>query len=315
MCSSRTQYQRMAAIAQSEYEADEVSPNEGKENYGSIKASQYDQIANQECCEWGTRHTFALLSFLGFANMYAMRVNLSVAIVAMVNAPEQSNNTNIGQECPMQNHTNAKLINVDGNFDWDNKEQGLILGAFYCGYIVTQIPAGFLAEKYGGKWFYGLGVLCTSVFTLLTPVAAEVGVVLLVLCKVLSGLGEGMTFPAMHAMVSRWAPLGERSKFVTFIASGAQFGTFVGLSISGVLAAHISWPSLFYFFGVLGCIWFVFWIFLVVNTPQEHPRISLRELDYIENHILQTTNESLPSPPIRYYLNANFVYCYIILLI
>ena len=33
---------------------------------------------------WGTRHTFILMSFLGFANIYAMRVNLSVAIVAMV---------------------------------------------------------------------------------------------------------------------------------------------------------------------------------------------------------------------------------------
>jgi hypothetical protein len=34
---------------------------------------------------WGARHTFAFLAFLGFLNVYAMRVNLSVAIVAMVN--------------------------------------------------------------------------------------------------------------------------------------------------------------------------------------------------------------------------------------
>ncbi len=33
---------------------------------------------------WGARHTFTFLSFLGMANVYAMRVNLSVAIVAMV---------------------------------------------------------------------------------------------------------------------------------------------------------------------------------------------------------------------------------------
>ena len=35
---------------------------------------------------WGTRHTFALLSFLGFASIYIMRVNLSVTIVAMAKA-------------------------------------------------------------------------------------------------------------------------------------------------------------------------------------------------------------------------------------
>ena len=33
---------------------------------------------------WGVRHTFVILAFLGCANVYAMRVNLSVAIVAMV---------------------------------------------------------------------------------------------------------------------------------------------------------------------------------------------------------------------------------------
>ena len=38
---------------------------------------------------WGTRHTFAILAFLGFANVYAMRVNLSVAIVAMVNTSKK----------------------------------------------------------------------------------------------------------------------------------------------------------------------------------------------------------------------------------
>ena len=35
---------------------------------------------------FGVRHLFAGLAFMGFANVYAMRVNLSVAIVAMVNS-------------------------------------------------------------------------------------------------------------------------------------------------------------------------------------------------------------------------------------
>ena len=184
----------------------------------------------------------------------------------------------------------------------DSKEQGLILGAFYYGYVVTQIPGGFLAEKYGSKLLCGLGVLCTSVLTLLTPLAAEGGVALLVVCKVLSGFGEGMAYPALYAMFSKWLVLSERSKFITFIESGAQVGTVVSLSISGVLAAYISWQSVFYFCGVLGCIWFVFWVLLVFNTPQAHPRICSHELDYIANNIIRTRNEKLPSPPMRYYL-------------
>ena len=290
----------MPVFIEPELEPDETNLTGNEEHYGSIETPQHVQTTNTTRIRWGTRHTFALLSFLGFANIYAMRVNLSVAIVAMVSNSDRANNTNIGHECPMPNTTNSNKNNGGGEFDWDSKQQGLILGSFFYGYVATQIPAGFFSEKYGGKWFYGLGTLCTAVLTLLTPLAAKAGVGFFVGCRILEGLGEGMTYPAMHAMMSKWVPLNERSKFVTFIASGAQFGTVISLPISGVLAADVNWQSVFYVFGVLGCVWFVFWTFLVFNTPQTHPRISSEELHYIETNIIQTTRD-LPLPPIRYF--------------
>ena len=46
----------------------------------------YNELIKSYKGPWvGARHIFALLGFLGFVNVYAMRVNLSVAIVAMVN--------------------------------------------------------------------------------------------------------------------------------------------------------------------------------------------------------------------------------------
>ena len=102
-----------------------------------------------------------------------------------------------------------------------------------------------------------------------------------------------------NAMMSKWVPLNERSKFVTLIASGAQFGTVISLPISGVMAADINWQSVFYFFGALGCVWFIFWAFFIFSTPQTHPRISREELHYIESNILRTRTEELPFPPVR----------------
>jgi MFS family permease len=81
--------------------------------------------------------------------------------------------------------------------------QGLILGSFFYGYVLTQLPGGRLAELWGGKWLYGLGVLVTALFTLLTPWAAKTSVYLLVAVRVMEGLGEGVTFPAMHAMLGK----------------------------------------------------------------------------------------------------------------
>ena len=49
---------------------------------------------------------------------------------------------------------------------------------------------GYLAEKYGGKWFLGLGSLVTAVFTLLTPIAAKHSTTALIAVRVIEGLGE-----------------------------------------------------------------------------------------------------------------------------
>ena len=81
-----------------------------------------------------------------------------------------------------------------GEFNWDGDRQGLVLGSFFYGYILTQVPGGYLGERYGGKWLYGVGVLCTSVFTLLTPIAARIHVYVFLAVRILEGIGEVSTF-------------------------------------------------------------------------------------------------------------------------
>ena len=54
---------------------------------------------------------------------------------------------------------------------------------------------------------------------------------------------------------------------------GAQAGTMIALPVSGVLADEINWESVFYVFGVLGILWFIFWAYLCHNSPASHPRI------------------------------------------
>lgn len=78
----------------------------------------------------------------------------------------------------------------DGPFVWDKDIQGHILGSFFYGYLVSQIPAGMLAERYGGKWVFFIFIGVATLMTLLTPLAAQVSWQLLIVVRVLGGIGS-----------------------------------------------------------------------------------------------------------------------------
>ena len=78
---------------------------------------------------------------------------------------------------------------------------GLILSSFFYGYLLTNVPGGWLASKYGGKWVLGFGVLWGSILTLLTPIAATYSPYLLVVLRLLIGLGQVRKFLYMDLKV------------------------------------------------------------------------------------------------------------------
>ncbi|XP_076141753.1 sialin [Alosa pseudoharengus] len=246
------------------------------------------------CCS--ARYGLSVLACYGFFVAYALRVNLSVAMVDMLNTTSSSNASQ--SVCPR--HTSParpKHNHTASVYDWDSETQGWILGSFFYGYIVTQIPGGYLARKYGAKWLLGFGILCTVIFTLLTPVAADLGAGYLIAVRVLEGIGEGVTFPAMHAMWASWAPPMERSRLLTISYTGAQLGTVVALPLSGMICFYLDWTYVFYVFGVVGMVWFVLWAALVSNTPSTHPRISEQERLYIAASLkneLSPTSDYIP---------------------
>ncbi|XP_069671569.1 vesicular glutamate transporter 2-like isoform X2 [Periplaneta americana] len=236
------------------------------------------------------RYIVAIMAFFGFCNVYALRVNLSVAIVAMT-----SN----------YSHIENGTVSFRQDYPWSPEVQGLVLSSFFYGYIVTQIPGGWLATRIGGKKLFGIGVGVTAVVTLLTPALASANLYLLVLGRVLEGLFEGVTYPSIHAVWSRWAPPLERSRLATIAFSGSYFGTVISLPLSGMLAQYVGWPYIFYLFGVLALIWCLLWWYIVAETPQGDRRITDAELEYIRSSIGPSANHiKNVDPPWKRFLTS-----------
>ncbi|KAI5698092.1 hypothetical protein M8J75_001563 [Diaphorina citri] len=235
------------------------------------------------------RYVLAFMLFLAIANAYAMRAVLSLAITVMVSHEKRKSDPNA---CPL----GAQQY----EFDWDETTQGLILGSFYWGYVIMHIPGGLLAQKFGGKHTLGFGILSTAIFTILTPMAAYMGPVWLIVWRFFEGLGEGTTFPAANQLLAAWIPKTERGKVGAFVWAGIIMGTVISSSLTGLLLKLTNnyWPVVFYLFGAVAILWFVVWLFIGYSEPGSNPFISQKEMDYLEETIGSLTRrKDLPPTP------------------
>ena len=174
----------------------------------------------------GFRHVMLALCFLCSCLCYADRTNLSIALVAMRR-----------------------------ELGWDSQTAGSLLSAFFWGYLVTQVPGGIWAARYGAKCCLLTGLLLWSTLTVLTPACASSSTAALFAVRVLVGLSEGVAIPCLQALVAAWALPNERSSALAFVISGQFVGTILAYSCAGLVDEW--WPSIFYLFGFLGFVWAV----------------------------------------------------------
>ncbi|TDG48329.1 hypothetical protein AWZ03_005284 [Drosophila navojoa] len=236
----------------------------------------------------GERHMQIFLLFCGLMVGFAMRVNLSVAIVAMTELPE---------------------------YYWSERTKSLVLSSFFWGYVLTQVPAGVLARKFGAKATIVTGLSICSVLNVCTPICASLGGWQL-LCgvRLLEGVCQGVLYPSYHTLISAWVQPSERASLGTYAYMGAQFGTIVMLATSGILASLAGWASIFYIFGGVGCLWVAAYWLRGSSSPaqskyiseEEHQLIELAQAREVETK-LEQPKESLSTPWMSFFTSPAFL--------
>lgn len=139
-----------------------------------------------------------IMGMLGVMMAYTMRACLSISITQMVLPMKISWQQGQKGVCPIDemdvsNQTSYVVLPHDNYSDrlaWNEETQGMVLSAFYYGYIVMHIPGGIMAQRFGGKFIVAYTILSTSVLTLLTPTMARLGPTHLMALRFIQGLGE-----------------------------------------------------------------------------------------------------------------------------
>ncbi|XP_017839852.1 putative inorganic phosphate cotransporter [Drosophila busckii] len=230
-----------------------------------VKTGNY---ANQRI--FGRRHVQCILCFFCLSLAYAWRVNLSVAIVAMAKSNDSE--------------TDSDSIFSVKKYEVNSVQQGYLFASFFWGYVITQVPGGYIAQRYGAKMLLSVGITICAVLTILTPMSVKFGGWIgMCVIRGLQGLAQGAVHPATHVLLSKWSPVSERGMLATICYSGAQFGTIAMLATSGFIAdTAMGWPGIFYVGGACGFVWVIFWRIFASSTPEKDRRISPGELKFIQ---------------------------------
>ena len=96
------------------------------------------------------------------------------------------------------------------------------------------------------------------------------------------GLGEAGNFPAAIKTVAEWFPKKERALATGIFNSGTNVGATIGPLLVLWIARRYGWQSAFVSTGLLSFIPIIFWV-RSYRPPQEHPRLSAAELQYIQS--------------------------------
>uniref|UniRef100_A0A8C7L2X1 Vesicular glutamate transporter 1 n=1 Tax=Oncorhynchus kisutch TaxID=8019 RepID=A0A8C7L2X1_ONCKI len=256
-------------------------------------------VVDCTCFGLPRRYIIAILSGLGFCISFGIRCNLGVAIVSMVN------NQTI--------YKGDKPILVKAQFNWEPETVGMIHGSFFWGYIVTQIPGGFICQKFAANRVFGFAIVATSCLNMLIPSAARTHIGCVILVRICQGLVEGVSYPACHGIWAKWAPPLERSRLATTAFCG-EFPTFT-LPLFFLFSPH-SFHSSFHLPGSFGIFWYLFWILVSYESPAAHPTITEEEQKYIEEAIGMSAANATPvtkwNTPWRAFFTSMPVYAIIV---
>ena len=246
---------------------------------GPVEADTVAEDVRFDMTEGGQKKRWSMIFalFVAFVLCNLDKVNMSVAIVPM-----------------------------SASFGWTSVEKGLVQSAFFWGYAFTQIPGGWLAQKYGGKLVLFAGVMLWSFGTLIAPVCAQFSFTALLASRFLVGLGEGVAPSAATGVLAKGVPGSQRSKAVTATFGGLDVGSLSGLIIAPPIILYLGgWAAVFYLFGGLGFLWGAWWFACYMNDSSTDRREMPEEKEKREAEEAAGV-KALPTPWAAFFRNKSF---------
>ena len=169
-------------------------------------------------------------------------------------------------------------------YHFTDPQLGVIFGAFPLGYALFQVPAGWLADRFGPRRVLTGGALWWGAFTVLTalvPAGIRGALLCFLAVRFFLGAGEAVIYPGSNRFVANWIPTSERGMANGLIFASVGGGAAVTPPLVVAIMVRYGWRMSFWVCAAIGCAAGLLWFLLARDDPQQHPGVSPSELEYI----------------------------------
>jgi ACS family D-galactonate transporter-like MFS transporter len=197
----------------------------------------------------------------------------------------------IGRSClGVASDTVQKSLGID-----DVVWMSAAMSAFFWGYALSQIPAGWIGQRWGTRRALTLYAIVWSVACAL--IGGSIGLWMLIAMQLIFGIAQAGIFPCSAAAISKWLPTSRRAFATGSLGSFMSIGGAAGVALTGFLLTEISWRWIFVLFALPGFVWAAAFYRWFRNRPQDHPGVNSAELAIInadKKVITESDNASTP---------------------
>jgi ACS family glucarate transporter-like MFS transporter len=189
------------------------------------------------------------------------------------------------------NYADRATLSVTGSamraeFGFDAIRMGYIFSAFSWAYVLSQVPAGWLLDRFGARRVYAASIFLWSLFTLLQSTIGVLGsgaaaVTALFVLRFVMGAAEAPAFPANAKVVASWFPTKERGTASAIFNSAQYFAAVIFTPLMAWLTHAFGWHHVYIVMGVAGFLLALTWL-KVMKNPANHPGVNKSELEHIE---------------------------------
>ncbi|MGB9202017.1 MFS transporter, partial [Methanobacterium sp.] len=143
----------------------------------------------------------------------------------------------------MASAINIAIPSIGSQFSADVILLSWIPTAYLLAAAVFAVPFGRIADIYGMKKIFTLGIIIFTISSFLCAISPSI--ISLIAFRVLQGIGSAMIFVTGLAIITSVYPPKERGKAIGINIASVYIGLSLGPVLGGILTEYFGWRSLF----------------------------------------------------------------------